>query len=125
MSIINCGYCKALCLDNPHKLCPSCLKKALDAEETVAGYLRDHENATLDEVHAATRVDKDIILKMIREGRIIEGKLSYACESCGAPITSGRLCRFCLEDVLETAKPPEKENPEEKKTREHFYTKDW
>mgnify|MGYP000848867726 CR=1 FL=1 len=123
MSIINCRYCKAICIDNPNKLCPNCLRKVLDAEVTVAEYLRAHENATLDEVNRATKVEKDVILQMIREGRIIEGKLSYACERCGASISSGRLCKHCLDDVLEPAKPLEKEDTEEKNEGPQFYTK--
>jgi hypothetical protein len=117
MGVINCIECGKLSVDNPNKLCGSCLRTFLDDEIKVAEYLRLHENSSIDEVHQATRVKTHIILKMIREGRIIEGHLTYLCENCSAMISSGRYCKNCADKVLETQTPPEDENDQE--TTEH------
>jgi len=112
MSIINCKECGTLCMENLNKLCARCQQEYLDAEIDVAEYLRIQEHSTIDEVHEATKVKKHIILKMIREGRIIEGTLAYSCETCDAVISSGRMCKSCEANVLESLKPAEKAKEE-------------
>lgn len=117
MGIINCKACGKLCAEMPSKLCGACQKEYFDAEMKVAEYLRSHENSTLDEVHEATKVEKHIILKMIQEGRIIEGNLSYSCERCGKAISSGRYCKYCEVEVVDALNSTEevKEEPEGRK----------
>ncbi|MDR3592550.1 MAG: flagellar protein [Negativicutes bacterium] len=116
MDPIYCTECEKLCVDNPSKLCRDCLNELLEAEITVADYLRANENQTVDEVHQGTKVKKHIIFKMIREGRIIEGKLSYSCETCSTSITAGRYCLNCLDEAF--ASETENENSDENKTAE-------
>lgn len=105
MGVINCKGCGILCVETANKLCPACQQKYLDAEVAVAEYLRSHANSTLNEVHEATKVEKQIIIAMIQAGRIIEGQLAYPCERCGEAISCGRYCKSCEEEVLEALKP--------------------
>jgi hypothetical protein len=112
VGVIYCSECSKLCMDNLHKMCPQCTQKYLDDEITVAEYLRDNKNSTIDKVHMETKVQRHIILKMMHEGRIIEGELSYACEKCGAAVHSGRYCQNCAQDVLTPASPARTEAEE-------------
>jgi rubrerythrin len=102
MGIGNCRECGTLCMDTPNGLCPRCQQEFFEAEEKVTDHLRDNKNATIDSVHAATKVKKHIIMQMIRAGRIIEGELTYGCEKCGLAITSGQFCPACTTKVLQT-----------------------
>lgn len=124
MGVVNCAECGKLCVDNPNKLCGNCLRDYLNDEVTVAEYLRLNENATMDQVHEATKVKKHIILKMIREGRIIEGHLTYLCENCKTKISSGRFCKNCAEKVLEPQRPVEEKKEEEADDRHGMYIAD-
>ncbi len=112
--IINCIQCGEVCVDNPNRLCPQCYQELLDAEIIVADYLRTRGIATIDEVYMATKIKKHIIMKMIREGRITEGNLSYLC-SCGASITSGQFCMNCLATMAKSATPEKPDDKQEKK----------
>lgn len=101
MGLANCPGCGKLYVENQSGVCVDCLRMEQDAEETVAKYLRNRQNSSIDEIHEATKVDVKIILKMIRKGRVTGGAVvSYPCESCRAPITSGKYCKECSEGVL-------------------------
>lgn len=117
MGAINCSECGKLCMETPNKLCASCLTEYLEDEIKVAEYLRVNENSTVDEVHQATKVKKHIVMKMIREGRVIEGKLAFPCETCGVAISSGRWCKSCSDKVMETKLPTQDENKENNEYR--------
>ncbi|MDR3591779.1 MAG: flagellar protein [Negativicutes bacterium] len=124
MGIVNCAGCGKLCLETPNRLCANCLKGLLDNEIKVADYLRLHEHSSIDEVYEATKVEKDVIIKMIREGRIIEGKLAYPCENCNATISSGRMCRSCMDKALESLEPmAQKGQEEDRKTGGMFISR--
>ena len=124
MGFINCRECGKLCAETSSKLCPKCQHRYFDAETTVAEYLREHEHSTIDEVYAATKVEKHIILNMIREGRIIEGNLVYPCQGCGTAIRAGRYCKNCEAEVLDSLTAVELEK-KETETRSGIYIKDF
>lgn len=116
MGLANCPECGKLYVENPSKLCPECYRIEEENEDKVAQYLRANRRASISEIHEATGVDEKIILKMIKKGRIVgDITLEYPCESCGKPITEGRVCAECGHRVLSqlkneprpAAKPPE------------------
>ena len=52
-----------------------------------------------------TGVKERVVLRMLKNGRFIaQGlEITYPCQSCGAPITTGKLCSKCSQDILNQA----------------------
>ena len=116
MGLTNCKECGKLYVQNPAGICPDCYQILEEQEGKVAAYLRDNQRASIGEVHEATGVPEKVILKMIKKGRIVgDIRLEYPCETCGKPISEGRVCADCGRRVLSqikneprpAAKPPE------------------
>ena len=107
MGLANCKECGKLCVQTAAGLCPECFRIEEENELKVARYLRDYSRASLSEVHEATGVPEKTILKMIKKGRITGANdLAYPCETCGKPITAGRVCPECGRRVLGQIKTP-------------------
>ena len=105
MGLANCKECGKLFMQNPSGLCPDCYRAEEENEEKVARYLRDHRRASIPEVHEATGVEEKTIIKMIKKGRITgDIQVDYPCETCGKPITEGRVCAECGRRVLDQLK---------------------
>lgn len=100
MQLINCRQCGKVCLDNPLQLCPDCAATRQAEEDKVLEYLREHAHASLVEICRETGVAEDIVTDMVRRGRLVNYQITYKCEVCGAPITSGRLCDKCSRNVV-------------------------
>jgi predicted amidophosphoribosyltransferase len=79
-------------------LCPKCIKKEDEQYNIVKEFLYDNPNATAPEVSYHTGVPEHKIIKFLKEGRLIStgNAIVYDCECCGAPISSGRVCKKCL-----------------------------
>ena len=79
-------------------MCPSC-REALEADfQRVKEYIRAHAGATITEVAEECDVEPAQIHQWLREERleIAEGSaIVLQCESCGAPIKSGKYCEKC------------------------------
>jgi rRNA maturation endonuclease Nob1 len=105
MGLANCKECGKLYVQNPAGICTDCYRIVEEQEGQVAAYLRDNQRASINEVHEATGVPEKVILKMIKKGRIVgDIALEYPCESCGKPITEGRVCAECGRRVLSQIK---------------------
>ena len=111
MGLANCKECGKIYMQTAAGLCPDCYRLEEENEEKVARYLRDHPGkASINEVHEATKVPEKTILKMIKKGRITgDIEMSYPCESCGKPITEGRVCQECGKKVLDQIKAEPKQ----------------
>lgn len=128
MKLINCIECGNLCVESPLKLCQDCMRAETEAEDRVAEYLRSTRKASLEDIHQATGVKHRTILRMIKRGRIFSDTIvSYPCETCGAPITEGRVCDDCSKNIISQLKPePAKLAPQpEARKDERMYTKDF
>jgi uncharacterized Zn ribbon protein len=91
-------------------ICPLCeriQKKAEqeseeDSYEKIKDYLIEHQNATVDEIHVATKVPINRVKKMIDEGRF-QLVLMPKCKQCNGPIVNGRpgqeMCLGCLQKM--------------------------
>ncbi|HNT36402.1 MAG TPA: hypothetical protein PKH07_15555 [bacterium] len=114
-------------------ICPECLKEEEEILTQVQHYLRDHPKESLDEVVEALDVDKALIMKFIREKRLIisaGSSVRLTCSSCGAPVLSGTLCRACQarltggaspsSESKETTKPSESQAPKSTMTDSRF-----
>ena len=103
--LANCPKCNGLFVQTQFKtVCDNCFKEEEKAYETVYQFLRKRENrkAELDVVVEATGVSKELILKFIRQGRIMLSNfpnLGYPCEKCGKTIREERLCNDCKNDI--------------------------
>jgi hypothetical protein len=129
MKLVNCSECGNLCVENPSNLCANCLRAEEEAEDKVAEYLRNAEKASLEDIHQATGVKHKVILRMLKRGRIFsDAIITYPCETCGAPITEGRVCSDCNKNIVGQLKPTEEWRPKERQESvrrdERMYTRD-
>jgi len=103
MNIIQCSLCKKPFQSIGRRICPVCLEKTDKDFITVRDYIYDHKHANLDTVAEETGVSKQIIMHLLREGRLIldtpDGDGVLTCEACKKPINTGKLCKECAEKV--------------------------
>lgn len=79
-------------------ICPAC-KESLEAKfQEVKQYIEENPGVGINQVSQACDVEKAQIQQWLREERleVTENSALYLnCESCGAPIRSGRYCEKC------------------------------
>lgn len=122
MVLRNCNRCGKLfeAVSARMTICPECEQADELDFEKVKEFIAEHPTANVIEVTKGTGVARKRIYEWIRSGRLNAGgfhsHLTVECESCGAPISSGRLCKECsarlrreAEKVLGKDKKPEKE----------------
>ena len=123
MGVANCPECGKIYMENPAKLCPACYAEFEASEEKVVEFLRKKRKASIEEIHVATGVSHKVILRMMKQHRLTsEFQVEYPCESCGKPITEGRLCAECTKNVLDQVKsqapkPAEKTEPDSRQQK--------
>lgn len=103
MDVRNCRNCRNIFnyVVGPI-LCPACREKLEEQFQTVKKYIQDNPKVSIQQVSADCDVDASQIKQWIREERleIAEGSaLLINCETCGAPIHSGRFCDKCKMDM--------------------------
>jgi len=104
MNIENCPVCGKVYAKNPWGMCLNCRRQVEEEYGKCVEYLREHRFCTLSELSEATGVSVRQITRFIREGRlsIVDNpNISYACDSCGAPIREGTLCESCRAKLAE------------------------
>lgn len=102
--IANCPICGKIYLKNNFSMCTACYQLEEKNEMLVADYVREHPNCSVLQIHTETGVKESTILRMIKSGRLVDiGTVTYACESCGTAITTGRLCTKCNNAFLKEA----------------------
>ena len=105
MGLANCKECGKIYMETAAGLCPDCYRAEEENELAVSRYLRDHPRSSVSDIHEATGVPEKTILKMIKKGRITGAdNIAYPCETCGRPITEGRVCQECGRRVLDQIK---------------------
>lgn len=119
MGLGNCPECGKVYIENPAKLCPVCYEQEEKDADKVADFLRDNPKSHINEVHEATGIKHKVILRMIKKGRVWgDISVEYPCDSCGKPITEGRLCYGCSSNILSQLKPGDPAKPETAKKEE-------
>ena len=96
----NCPMCGKLFLaTNTMRVCRDCLEKEHEMESNVVNYVRQHPDCNIPEIIKETGAPEKMIRRLIKEGRFVEAgvKITYPCEKCGAPISTGKLCNKCAE----------------------------
>lgn len=98
-----CTFCGRLFQSTGPNICPECSVKLDEDFLKVREYLYDNPGHVdvLDIVNN-TGVSEKAVLRLIKDGRIArkvsEGDTDLRCAICGAPISSGRLCRRCMDE---------------------------
>lgn len=101
----NCPNCNALFVKTDiHDVCQTCYKEEDAKFKKVYEFIRKRENrtATMQEVEDATGVDKDLIMRWIKIGKLKVAhmeNLGYKCERCGSTIKVGKLCEPCKKGI--------------------------
>ena len=124
MNVRNCRVCGRIFnyLSGP-PVCPAC-KESMEAKfQEVKEYIREHKGVGISEVAEACDVEAAQIRQWLKDDRLEvteDSAVFLNCESCGAPIRSGKFCEKCkqnmaksFDQVLKTSRP---EAPKPKKT---------
>ena len=78
-------------------VCHNCAQKEEELYQIVYRFLRKRENraATVERIEEATGIDRELLYKWVRKGRLhptIFPNLGYPCDSCGRITKNGKLC---------------------------------
>jgi len=97
MPISNCMRCGSIFSRVDKLICPECLKKEEENFGKAMEWLRDNPGKNIQALCEATGIDRQNILRWIRENRIATTEPSdmVRCKKCGAPISAGNLCDQC------------------------------
>ena len=108
MSLANCSRCgKVFSLVPGGKdVCPACIREEDSNYLKIFHYLSTRPSATAQEIAQATEVDIKEIYRYVRENRLrlVQGDTGLSCESCGIPISQGKLCENCAKTLSEEIK---------------------
>jgi len=100
MAVKNCVKCGKLFVYVNRNVCPECVEQEEKDYNAVREYLKEHPGAHVEEIGRETGVEENLILRFLREGRLITtAPAQLECLSCGAPISYGRLCEKCAKAV--------------------------
>ena len=106
MNIITCSLCKKPFQTLGSRICVPCLERIDKDFITVRDYIYEHKHANIDVVAEETEVPKQIILHLLKEGRLTiddpGGGGVLFCEACKKPINTGRMCAECKDKVANT-----------------------
>lgn len=119
MNIRNCRVCgRIFNYLSGAPVCPSCRDKLEAKFQEVKEYIREHRGAGIQEVAEACNVDPAQIRQWLKDDRLEvteDSPMFLNCESCGAPIRSGRFCEKCkntmtrgFNEILKTNQPAPK-----------------
>ena len=101
----NCPMCGAFFnYTGLREVCHSCAQKEEDLYQVVYRFLRKRENraATAERIEEATGVDRELLYKWVRKGRLhptMFPNLGYPCDNCGRLTNKGKLCEKCTENI--------------------------
>lgn len=106
-------------------LCPACRERQEEDFQRVKEYIREHNGVGIREVSQECDVETSQIQQWLREERLelTEGSaISLNCDSCGAPIRTGKYCEKCkyemttgFKNAFSQPKPAQEKNSSLKK----------
>jgi flagellar operon protein (TIGR03826 family) len=99
MALANCKECGRLFNMTVRDVCQLCVEKEEQDFEKVYTFLRNNGSSHIDIIHKDTGVDKKRLMRFLAEGRFEGVTITYKCDSCGEPITNGKLCSKCVEKI--------------------------
>ncbi|MGX8796358.1 hypothetical protein ACR6HW_09780 [Fusibacter sp. JL298sf-3] len=98
----NCKKCNRLFSAKEGEfLCSRCNDEVDDEFTKVREYIYDNPTSGVKDVSASTGVHVDVILKWIKEGRILLSERTPItfCERCGEPSDGARYCKKCVHEL--------------------------
>lgn len=123
MNIRNCRVCgRIFNYMSGAPVCQVC-KENLEAKfQEVKEYIREHRGVGIAEVAEACDVDPAQIRQWLKDDRLEvteDSAIFLNCESCGAPIRSGKFCEKCkdsmtkgFDNVLKASRPEPEPKPQ-------------
>ena len=135
MNVRNCRICgKIFNYLSGAPVCPACRENMEAKFQEVKEYIRENRGVGIAEVAEACDVDPGQIRQWLREDRLEvteDSAVFLNCESCGAPIRSGKLCDKCkqnmaksLDDMVKSSRPepakPKKPSGDEQGAKMRF-----
>ena len=99
MNARNCKKCGKLFnyIAGP-PICPACKEAAEHKFQEVKEFVRRNKSASMKEISKECNVEERQIEQWIREERLVfasDSPIKLFCETCGAPIFTGRYCGDC------------------------------
>lgn len=127
--LANCPRCDRVFVKEFRDICWDCYKQEEEAFQVVFTFLKDRKNreATVNEIMEHTKVEEELIIKFVREGRLRPSEfpnLSYPCERCGTKIVIGKYCNNCITELkrdLELHEEMQKKTEQQKKEKVNTY----
>jgi len=99
MSWANCSRCgKAFTfIPGGRDICPACVKEEEENYREVFRFFSLKPSATAQEIADETGVDLKEIHRFVRENRLrlVKAEAGLTCESCGSPLSHGKICGKC------------------------------
>lgn len=101
MEIRNCFRCGKLFVPFNKETSPRFCVECREIEEqefcTLRDYLRENPSSGIKDIAAETGVEESRIIHYLKEGRLetTSQNCVLSCESCFAPIRTGRYCQEC------------------------------
>ena len=86
-------------------MCPNCVREIDTLFSEVKNFLYDFPGSSMEEVCEATKADRALIIRWLREGRLVTDERSAAlltCVTCGKPIRIGQYCEDCKGNLQRT-----------------------
>lgn len=86
-------------------ICPVCREKAEQKFQEVKEFVRANKSASMKEISENCNVEEHQVKQWVREERLVfasDSPIKLFCESCGAPIFTGRYCGKCKKDQANT-----------------------
>lgn len=121
MGLANCKECGKLFNLTTSKVCPDCRKSEEEKFELVKEFLYENPKSTIDAVVEGTGVERELIIKFMRDQRLEETGLelnhSLNCKRCGAQISSGKFCSSCKNKLISEIDQSNKAEEKEKKKK--------
>ena len=84
--------------------CIKCYRTQMDDYGKVRDYLYKHGNASMKEIAASTGVSEELLVELLRLGKLEmrgDSPFKISCEMCGRQISSGRICEKCQKYIDE------------------------
>jgi flagellar operon protein (TIGR03826 family) len=108
MSLANCSRCGRVfsMVSGRRDVCPACVKEEEDNYKKIFHYLSTRPSATAQEIAQDTEVDIKEIYRYVRENRLrlVQADTGLICESCGIPISQGKMCEKCIQKLSDELK---------------------
>ena len=107
MVVQQCDYCRRPFQSYGSKTCIDCLTLMEESMRKIRDYLYEFPGAGVEVTSSETRVPIKMITYLLKDGRLLlvdnhVGISILSCEVCKKPISTGRLCNPCRENLVRT-----------------------